>query len=92
MTIPGWMYQMAQDHQAELLSEAAEYRRARPRALVRISSRIQHFRPGRRPASARVLGRSTLGLESTSQEGRTAAEKRPPPSPISSVGAHSSSA
>jgi hypothetical protein len=62
VTIPGRMYQMAQDRQAELLREAAEYRPARPTTLVRISSRIPHFRPGRRPSRARVLGRSTFGL------------------------------
>ena len=62
MTIPSWMYRMAQDRQAELLREAAEYRRAGPTFLVRISSRIRRFRPGSPRSRAGVVGPSTPGL------------------------------
>ena len=62
MIPPSLIYQMAQDRQAELLREASECRRAGPTVVVRIRSRIQRFRPGRRRRRAGVVGPSTPGL------------------------------
>src|SRR5690349_14723898 len=56
---PTLMHRLAQAHQADLLREAEEYRRARliarPTVLIRISARIPRFPTGSRRTRPRVV-------------------------------------
>jgi hypothetical protein len=62
---PNLIHQMAQAHQADLLREAEEYRRARliarPAVLIRIGARIPRFPTGSRRTRPRVVVPSIPG-------------------------------